>query len=283
MATALPDGISALVPLVASCLVCLFFLNSNQDGFPVTLQPAGMNPVRPALVRYVYFDVVNFSQGRSIEAQTDILIHLNQVVAQAVSGIVALSDQTIFLPTGDGICVCLVNLIHPLDLDIRIALDVLDRLFLMRQETVDHSRHYEVRVGLNENQDNLILDVRGSANVVGLGINTAQRIMSVAAPSRLMLGCTVFERLSQREAYRSWIRSVPAIVKHGKRLRCYEYFNPALKCFSGSKLRSSRLSDSGKPIAQRSNDLISLPMDEATRNRRSTRSDKPPSPSFEVQ
>ena len=82
-----------------------------------------MNPVQPALVRYVYFDVVNFSKGRSIEAQTDILIHLNQIVGQAVSGIIALSDQTIFLPTGDGVCVCLVNLIHPLDLDIRIALD----------------------------------------------------------------------------------------------------------------------------------------------------------------
>jgi len=280
METALPDGISALV---GPCLVCLFFLNSSQDGFSVTLQPAGMNPVRPALVRYVYFDVVNFSQGRSIEAQTDILIHLNQVVAQAVSGIVTLSDQTIFLPTGDGVCVCLVNLIHPLDLDIRIALDVLDRLFLMRQEVLDHTRHYEVRVGLNENQDNLILDVRGSANVVGLGINTAQRIMSVAAPSRLMLGCTVFERLSQREAYRSWIRSVPAIVKHGQRLRCYEFFNPALKCFSGSKLRSSRLPAAGKKDAQCSNDLISLPMDKANRNRRSNRSPKPAPPSFEVQ
>ena len=92
METALPDGISALV---GPCLVCLFFLNSSQDGFSVTLQPAGMNPVRPALVRYVYFDVVNFSQGRSIEAQTDILIHLNQVVL--LSQGFALSDQTIFL------------------------------------------------------------------------------------------------------------------------------------------------------------------------------------------
>ena len=280
MASALPDGICALV---CSCFVCLFFLNSKQDGFSVTLQPAGMNPVRPALVRYVYFDVVNFSKERSIEAQTDILIHLNQVVGQAVSGIIALGDQTIFLPTGDGVCVCLVNLIHPLDLDIRIALDVLDRLFVTRQETIDQTRQYEVRVGLNENQDNLIMDVRGCANVVGLGINTAQRIMSVAAPSRLMLGCTVFERLSQREAYRGWIRPVPSIVKHGQRLQCYEFFNPALKCFSGSKLRSSRRPSAGKQGNRRSNDLISLPIDEATRNRRSNRSPKPTSPSFEVQ
>ena len=54
---------------------------------------------------YAYFDVVNFAQVRSIEAQADNLIHLNQVLAQSVSGVVALSDQTIFLLGADGICV----------------------------------------------------------------------------------------------------------------------------------------------------------------------------------
>ena len=51
---------------------------------------------------------------------------------------------------------------------------MLDRLFLMRQEVRDHTRYYEVQVGLNESQDNTILVVLGSANVVGLGINAAQ-------------------------------------------------------------------------------------------------------------
>ena len=61
------------------------------------------------------------------------------------------------------------------------------------------------------------------------------------------------------------------------------FFNPALKFFSGSKLRSSRLPAAGKKDAQCSNDLISLPMDKANRNRRSNRSPKPAPPSFEVQ
>ena len=249
----------------------------------MTRSAAGMNPVRPALVRYVYFDVVDFSKGRSIEAQTEILISLNQVVSQSVASIVTLSDQTIFLPTGDGVCVCLVNLIHPLDLDIRIALDVLDQLYALRQATVELSRKYEVRVGLNENQDNLILDVRGSANVVGLGINMAQRIMSVAGPSRLMLGHSVFERLSQREAYRSWIRSAPAIAKHGQRLLCYEFFNPALPCFSGRALRSSKPGPSASERRDTGSGLLTLPMDAKAPQRRASRRAQPPSPSFRVQ
>ena len=56
--------------------------------------------------------------------------------------------------------------------------------------------------------------------------------------------------------------------------------HPALKCFSGSKLRSSRLPVAGKKDAQCSNDLISLPMDKANRNRRSIRSPKPAPPKF---
>ena len=249
----------------------------------MTRSAAGMNPVRPALVRYVYFDVVDFSKGRSIEAQTEILISLNQIVSQSVASIVTLSDQTLFLPTGDGVCVCLVNLIHPLDLDVRIALEVLEQLYSLRQSTVDLTRKYEVRVGLNENQDNLILDVRGSANVVGLGINMAQRIMSVAGPSRLMLGHSVFERLSQREAYRSWIQPASAIVKHGHSLLCYEFFNPALPCFSGRALRSSKPASSVSNKRDPGSDLLTLPMDAKAPQRLASRREQPPSPSFRVQ
>ena len=241
-----------------------------------------MNPVRPALVRYVYFDVVDFSKGRSIEAQTEILISLNQTISQSVASIVDLSDQTIFLPTGDGVCVCLVNLIHPLDLDFRIALETLNRLCMLKRSTVDLTRKYDVRVGLNENQDNLILDVRGSANVVGLGINMAQRIMSVAAPARLMLGHSVFERLSQREAYRSWIRPAPAIVKHGQRLLCYEFFNPALPCFSDRPLRSSRGISPSSTSSNVDGSNVSLPLDLARRKRGAPQSPLSP-PSFRVQ
>ena len=46
----------------------------------------------------------------------------------------------LFLPTGDGICVCLVDLIHPFDLDISIAISVLERVSLFNRNQVDPSR-----------------------------------------------------------------------------------------------------------------------------------------------
>ena len=38
-------------------------------------------------------------------------------------------DQILFLPTGDGIYVYLIDLIHPFDVDISIAITVLERVF----------------------------------------------------------------------------------------------------------------------------------------------------------
>lgn len=196
--------------------------------------------VRPALVRYVYIDIVDFSLDRSIEAQSDMLECLGRLVLQAITEQIPLGDQVLLLPTGDGICVCLVNLIHPFDLDLQIALAVLERLYWLNQDQRDPSRSFELRVGVNENQDNLIVDIKGQLNVVGLGVNMAQRVMSVAGASGLFLGPAVYQRLSQRELYRDWLRPVQAIVRHGQRLQCYEYFNPSMACFARRGMRADR-------------------------------------------
>lgn len=97
-----------------------------------------------------------------------------------------------------------------------------------------------MRVGVNENQDNLIVDIKGRLNVVGSGVNMAQRVMSVAGASGLFLGPAVYQRLSQRELYRDWLRPVQAIVRHGQRLQCYDYFNPSMACFARRGVRADR-------------------------------------------
>lgn len=228
-------------------------------------------------MRYVYIDVVDFTEGRSVEAQSDILACLSQVVGQAVMEQIPLGDQVLFLPTGDGVCVCLVNLIHPFDLDIQIALSVLEKIHAANAEQVDVSRRFEVRVGVNENQDNLILDIKGGVNVVGLGINMAQRVMSLAGPSRLLLGQAVYERLSQRELYRHWLSPLQAIVKHGRRLQCYEYFNPALACFARHGLRVARNPMAEvKPAAP----VVELPLSGGPQRTRARR--QRPAPSFRI-
>ncbi|MEB3235724.1 MAG: hypothetical protein VKM98_09890 [Cyanobacteriota bacterium] len=251
------------------------------------LSTAGVNPGRgttgraqPALIRYVYIDIVDFSKSRSIEAQSEIIESLGLIVNKAVASFVADVERALLLPTGDGMCICLLNLIEPFDLDIAIALSVLEQLHALRAQTVDPTRQFAVRIGLNENQDNIIVDVRGGMNVVGLGINMAQRVMSIAGPSRLFIGQAVYERLCQREVYRYWLKPIRAIVKHGQKLQCYEYFNPTLKCFSarGLAVDASRLQREGQ--GPTSGTLIQLPL--AAKGAVPSSMKKPIPPSFRI-
>jgi class 3 adenylate cyclase len=247
-------------------------LQIEQSHLCAAAAGAGFAHSHPALVRYVYIDIVDFTVGRSIEAQTEIIAALGMLVNQVIASRLPASSTSanvLFLPTGDGLCVGLINLIDPYDLDIQIALTVLEQLHARNGQTRDTSRRFAVRIGINENQDNLITDIRGGLNVVGLGINLAQRVMSVAEPSRLLLGPAVHERLRQRELYRPWLRPVQAIVKHGQRLRCHEYFNPNLACFRANGSRNNT-----EPAA-----LVELPKaaPPGSKRRRSSANRQPPS------
>ena len=245
---------------------------------PSPVQPPshGSGSPRTALVRYIYIDIVDFSIGRTIEAQSDILSTLNRIVGQSASEHAVVSDQMLFLPTGDGICVCLVDLIHPFDLDISIAISVLERVSLFNRNQLDSSRRFELRIGINENQDNLVIDIKGGINVVGLGINLAQRVMSVASPSGLCLGQSVFERLHQRELYSSLLQPVQAIVKHGERLQCYEYRNPELPCFNHGRY----IPGANQPIVKPPVRVIDLPSRSGRKKPRQGK--QPPPPSFRI-
>lgn len=180
-----------------------------------------------ALIRYIYIDVVGFARGRSIEAQMLILADLARVVRGVVAAAQIDEQRVLYLPTGDGVCIALLELIEPFDLDVRMALSMLEQLQSLSRSQPDRERRFAVRIGLNENQDNLVVDIAGRRNVVGQGVNMAQRIMAAAAPFQMLLGASVQARLCQRSQYRNRLRPVRLTVKHGERLLCYAYHEPA--------------------------------------------------------
>ena len=52
--------------------------------------------------KYIFIDVVGFSRGRSIEAQTDIVAAMNELVRASLKDGGVSSDATVLIPTGDG-------------------------------------------------------------------------------------------------------------------------------------------------------------------------------------
>ncbi len=131
-------------------------------------------------------------------------------------------ESIIYIPTGDGLCISLINVVDPYDVHIQIAISILDKLFEKNRYEIDSMREFEVRIGVNENVDNLVTDINGKTNVAGSGINLAQRIMSLASGSQILVSQSVYDRLSNREKYINRFREFKAAVKHSLIVNVYQ-------------------------------------------------------------
>jgi class 3 adenylate cyclase len=184
--------------------------------------------VRTALIKYIFLDIVGYSVGRTVEAQTEIINVLNNIVQNAVNAQNIEKEKIIYLPTGDGMCICLINIIDPYDIHIKIALNILEQIFIRNEKQQDGQRVFKIRIGINENHDNIVIDINNRDNIAGAGINIAQRIMAMAEDSQIYMGQSVYEKLVQRELYSKCFRVETAIIKHGINYTCYQYINKEL-------------------------------------------------------
>jgi hypothetical protein len=107
--------------------------------------------VETVAAKYVFLDIVGYTQNRSVEAQSDLVEALNSIVQQAVASNEVKDANLILLPTGDGMCISLLNLDNPYDLHIQLAREILRLLQEYNKKTDDAMRKFEIRVGINAN------------------------------------------------------------------------------------------------------------------------------------
>lgn len=188
-----------------------------------------MSEVQTIETKHIFIDIVNYTYNRSVEAQTDLIGFLNAFVKESLEENKINSNDRICIPTGDGICISLLNISIPYDIHIKISLDILKRIHAHNISQKSEMRKFQIRIGINENIDNLIIDINGNKNISGSGINYAARIESLADGNQILIGNSVFEKLVQREQYMESFDSYYAEVKHGFSLKVHHYKNNALK------------------------------------------------------
>lgn len=193
--------------------------------------------------KHIFIDIVNYTHNRSVEAQTNLIGYLNDFVTEALSENKIESNQRICIPTGDGICISLLEISNPYDIHVKIALDILIKIYNHNITQENQMRKFQIRIGINENIDNLIIDINGNKNISGSGINYAARIESLADGNQILIGNSVFEKLVQREKYMDSFDSYSAEVKHGLSLKVHHYKNYQLEFLNNeipSKFRPSQ-------------------------------------------
>ena len=191
-----------------------------------------MAKAKTALIKYIFLDIVGFTDNRSVEAQSDLIGCLNSLVTEVLEkhDLGAQQDilprgkgRSIFIPTGDGICIALMDVGDNYEIHLQVALDILALIDKHNSETSDKMRKFEVRIGLNENVDNLVTDINGNENVAGMGINMAQRAMTKADGSQIIVCRATYEMLCAREQYMKSFRTYKAKGKHGQEFYVYQY------------------------------------------------------------
>lgn len=175
--------------------------------------------------KYIFLDVELFTWNRSVEAQTEIIKTMNQIVSNSVKSLSIPLGNVIYLPTGDGICIGLINVNNPYDAPLQIAKKILTDLNTHNEKMSDLQRKFKVRIGLSANVDNLIIDINKNKNLAGAGINRAARVMSIADGNQILVDQSVYDTLSSREKYINDFRELKATIKHGVRIPVYQYVN----------------------------------------------------------
>lgn len=182
-----------------------------------------MTTVETHLVKYVFLDVVAFTHKRSVEAQSDIVAALNQIVRGCLARAEVPDTGVIFLPTGDGMAIAVLQDTFPYDGHLLLALDMLKSVAEHSAQAPDDMRRFSVRAGISQNVDNLVIDINGRKNVAGAGINVAQRVMNVADGDQIIASQAVYDTLVNRERYMRSFRPFIAKIKHGEQLTVYQF------------------------------------------------------------
>ena len=152
-----------------------------------TTQEDSRQENRTWLSAVVFLDVVGYTKG-SVEQQIKIKDHMNSIVEGSVEGVDE-SDRVI-VDSGDGAAVCFLG-------------DPEDSLFCavkLRDGFEDLSGQaevkYEVRIGINLGPVKVVKDVNHRPNVLGDGINVAQRIMAFAGSGQIFVSRSFYECIS---------------------------------------------------------------------------------------
>ena len=174
-----------------------------------------------ARIKYIYLDVVGFTHNRTVETQVEIVSKLNDIIKGCLTDLFPELD-VIYIPIGDGICICLLDSKLYNDYII-IAEEIIRRINAVYNPRVKQSLQFQVRIGINENVDNIITDINGNRNVCGSGVNDAQRIMNFGDSNHILVGRSVADTLMPREKYSKAFRRYIGTTKHDTHMELYQY------------------------------------------------------------
>ena len=143
---------------------------------------------RTLICSVLFIDIVEYSRKPVVE-QIELKDRFNALLSEALRG-VAVNDR-IILDTGDGAAISFIG-------------DPEDALFVatgLRDDIAAQAgasrAELSTRMGINLGPVRLVKDINGQPNIIGDGINVAQRVMTFARPGQVLVSRSYYEVVSR--------------------------------------------------------------------------------------
>jgi class 3 adenylate cyclase len=127
----------------------------------------------------VFVDLVEYSK-KSVAEQLALKDRFTSLLAEALQGIDV--NERIILDTGDGAAMSFLG-----DPENALAVGMSLRQAFRSSDSADPAATTPIRIGINLGPVKLVKDINGHPNIVGDGINVAQRIMSFADAGQILV------------------------------------------------------------------------------------------------
>jgi hypothetical protein len=135
---------------------------------------------RTRVCSVLFLDIVDYSR-RDVAEQVRLKNMFNLVMSSALGHVEP--EERVVVDTGDGAAITFLG--DP------------ERALYVALEVFDNVGELPVRMGINLGPVSLMKDLNGSDNVIGDGINVAQRIMSFAGSGELLVSRVFYEIVSR--------------------------------------------------------------------------------------
>ncbi|MES1978146.1 MAG: protein kinase [Pseudomonadota bacterium] len=193
---------------------------SDVPAFAAGSQPAPQIQAdslrRNVLGTIMFMGLVSYSKY-STDQQVDSKSRFNELLGKALKGVA--EPSRIVIDTGDGAAVCFLG-----DPEEALQSALLLRGLLMQK----YGKALSVRMGLHLGPMRMVFDINKRVNVIGDGINVAQRIMDFARPNQIMASRAYYDVVSRITDTAAGLFSPmgPHIDKHMRSHDIYAVLDP---------------------------------------------------------
>ena len=142
---------------------------------------------RTFICSVVFIDIIEYSR-KAVAEQIRLKEQLNALLAEALKDVAA--NDRVILDTGDGAAISFVG--DPEDA-LFVCIALRDAVSAPPSGT---TTSLQMRIGINLGPVKLVQDLNGQPNIIGDGINVAQRIMGFAEPNQILVARSYYEVVS---------------------------------------------------------------------------------------